>query len=64
MAKACKDCIFWEQHSQTKIGFCHFRPPRPVLDDKGNQKILWPFTGDEDWCGSFESRQGQVGQKG
>ena len=39
MTKTCNDCIFWEQHSQTKIGFCHCRPPRPVLDEKGNQKI-------------------------
>jgi hypothetical protein len=62
----CDKCRFWDCYADTKanefgFGYCHRHAPvacigKDVFGDSEN--IVWPQTRDNDWCGEFESDDG------
>jgi hypothetical protein len=55
--RRCERCAWWDTSTQSgsaesdTTGLC--RRTTPGFDDRTGLAV-WPFTAQEDWCGSFE----------
>jgi hypothetical protein len=57
--QTCKDCRFYDQ-TQSLNGYCRKLPP--TISDTVSFGV-WPMVLKRDWCGSFESKQSNEGEK-
>ena len=53
MPDACSACIYWTVlAADATHGNCHFNAPASPTP---SPNVFWPVTGQNDWCGQFES---------
>lgn len=51
-ARKCSNCMWW-QKGENKWGVCRGGPPHM---GQGYQIARWPWTANDDWCGSFRMK--------
>lgn len=49
----CQHCIFFDGTGSRSSGLCRRRPPVVDFSDDVGEQTLWPFVGNDDWCGEW-----------
>ena len=53
MPDACSACIYWDVlAADATHGYCRYNAPASPTP---SPNVFWPVTGQNDWCGQFES---------
>ena len=54
MEQMCQDCLFWAATPGIGGGKCQRYAPKPL--NSRIDKVYWPRTESEDWCGEWQPK--------